>query len=145
MSDHNLTLKKRLPVPPEVVFDAWTTPEHMENWFSPAMMPASVPKLELRVGGEFRVDMHGEEKDYVHTGKYIEIDRPRKLVFSWFSESTQQKETVVTLELQADGDGTLLSLTHERFPTEESRDAHRGGWSEIVDRLEDVLAKQANA
>ena len=51
MSDQSLTLVKHLPVAPEVVFDAWTTPEHMANWFSPAKMPVSIPKLDLRVGG----------------------------------------------------------------------------------------------
>lgn len=142
MSEHNLTLVKYLPVPPEVVFDAWTTPEHMSNWFSPAGMPVSVPKLDLRVGGEYQVDMHGEGKDYVHTGKYIEIDRPNRLVFSWFSDGTEHKETIVTLDLKTDGDGTMLRLTHERFPSEKSRDEHNGGWSEILDRLESIFAER---
>ena len=83
-----------------------------------------------------------EGKDYVHTGTYIEIDRPNRLVFSWFSDSTGQKETIVTLDLKSDGDGTMLRLTHERFTSEKSRDDHTGGWSDILDRLESVLAKR---
>ena len=144
MSEHTLTITKHLPAAPEVVFDAWTTPEDMTNWFGPSMVPVSVPKLELRVGGEYRVDMHGEGKDYIHTGKYLEIDRPNKLVFSWFLQGGQENETVVTLDLKAEGGGTLLTLTHERFSTAESRDGHKKGWTEIVERLEDVLGAQAN-
>jgi len=139
-----LSLKKHLPVSPEIVFDAWTTPEHMSHWLSP-MTTASIPKLDLRVGGEFQIDMHGEGKDYVHTGKYIEVDRPNKLVFSWFSDGTQQQETIVTLELEPDGEGTLLTLTHERFPTEESRNNHEQGWTAILGKLEARFAKQASA
>jgi uncharacterized protein YndB with AHSA1/START domain len=142
MTEHRLTITRKLPASPEAVFDAWTTADQLANWCSP-MTTASVPKLELRVGGEYRIDMHGEEKDYVHTGKYIEIDRPNKLVFSWFSEGTQQQETIVTLEFKPDAEGTLLSLTHERFPTAESRDNHERGWTEIVDKLEHFMA-QAN-
>lgn len=140
MSEHTLTIKKRLPAPPEVVFDAWTTAEHMAGWVSP-MTTASVPKLDLRVGGEFQIDMHGDEKDYVHTGKYIEIDRPNKLVFSWLSDGTQQKETIVTLDFEADSEGTVLTLTHDRFPTEESRNNHEQGWTVIADKLEQALVK----
>ena len=144
MSDLALTMTRHLPVPPEVVFDAWTTPDYMANWLSP-MTTASIPKLELKVGGEFQIDMHGEDKDYVHTGKYIEIDRPNKLVFSWFSEGTGQQETIVTLDIQAEKDGSLLTLTHERFTSEESQKSHEGGWTRILERLDEVLSKRASA
>ena len=141
MREHTMTMTKHLPVSPEVVFDAWTTPDHMANWLSP-MTTATVPRLDLRVGGEYQIDMHGGEKDYVHTGRYLEIDRPHKLVFTWLSEGTQQQETVVTLELEADGDGTALTLTHERFPSAESRDNHEKGWTAIVEKLDAVFANE---
>jgi uncharacterized protein YndB with AHSA1/START domain len=134
MSDLTTTLSKRFDASPEAVFDAWTDPAGMGAWFSP-MTTASVPKLDLRVGGDFQIDMHGEGKDYVHTGRYLEIDRPRKLVFTWVSEGTQDQETVVTLDLEADGDGTLLTLTHERFPDTESRDNHAKGWDAIIEKF----------
>ena len=141
MSELTLTLTRHLPVSPEVVFDAWTTPDHMANWLSP-MTTASVPRLDLRVGGEFQIDMHGGEKVHIHPGRYLEIDRPNKLVFTWLSEGTQQQETVVTLELEPDGDGTALTLTHERFPTAESRDNHEKGWTAIVEKLGGVFANE---
>ncbi len=56
-----LSLKKRLPVSPEIVFDAWTTPEHMSHWLSP-MSTASIPKLDLRVGGEFQSTCTARER-----------------------------------------------------------------------------------
>ena len=140
MSELSLTLSKHLPASPEAVFDAWTTPAHMANWLSP-MTTASVPRLDLRVGGEFQIDMRAAETDYVHTGKYLEIDRPHKLVFTWHSEGTQQQETVVTLEMAPDGDGTMLTLSHERFPTADSRDNHEKGWTVIIEKLDGVFAQ----
>jgi len=142
MSDHNLTIKKHLGASPEAIFDAWTTPAKMAEWFSP-MTTASVPKLDLRVGGEYQIDMHGDERNYVHTGKYLEVERPNKLKFSWFSDGTEQKETIVTLELEPDGDGTMLTLTHEKFPTEKSREEHRKGWTAIVEKLGPVVGASA--
>lgn len=139
MNDLTLSLSKKLPVPPEAVFDAWTTPGHMAQWLSP-MTTASVPVLDLRVGGEYQIDMHGEGEDYVHTGKYLEIDRPHRLVFTWHSEGTQQQETIVKLEMKPDGDGTLLTLTHERFPGAESRDNHEEGWTVIMSKLSEALS-----
>jgi uncharacterized protein YndB with AHSA1/START domain len=139
MSDLTLTIKKHLTAPPEAVFDAWTTPDHMANWLSP-MTTASVPRLDLRVGGEYQIDMHGEETNYVHKGAYVEIERPHKLSFTWISEGTEQQETLVTLLLTPDGGGTELTLTHERFPSPESRDNHEQGWTAIVAKLEGALA-----
>ena len=63
------------------------------------MTTAEVPVLDLRVGGEFQIDMHGDGAVFVHTGKYLEIDRPNKLVVTWHSDGTGQQETVVTLRL----------------------------------------------
>lgn len=137
MSDLTTTISKHFAAAPEAVFDAWTDPDNMGAWFSP-MTTASVPKLDLKVGGEFQINMHGPDADYVHTGRYLEIDRPGKLVFTWISEGTKDQETVVTLALATDGEGTLLTLTHERFPDTESRDNHNKGWEAILEKFAGV-------
>ena len=142
MSEWTLTLTKHLKAAPEVVFDAWTTPAHMSGWLSP-MTTCSVPELDLKVGGKYRIDMHGDGEDYVHTGEYLEIERPNRLVFTWFSDGTGQQETQVTLEMTPEGDGTLLTLTHERFPSEESKGNHEKGWLAIMEKLEGVFSGTA--
>ena len=135
----SLTLTRHLPASPEAVFDAWVTPDSMAKWFSP-MTTATVPILDLHVGGEYQIDMHGDGEDYVHTGQYVEIDRPNKLAFTWRSDGTGQQETLVTLALEPDGDGTSLTLTHVDFPSVESRDNHEKGWTAIAAKLEAALA-----
>ena len=137
MSDLKTTLSKHYDASPEAVFDAWTDPEGLGAWFSP-MTTASVPVLDLRVGGEYRIDMHGEDIDYVHTGRYVEVDRPNRLAFTWISAGTKDKETLVTVEIAADGGGSLLTLTHEKLPDEESRDNHEKGWDAILENWSGV-------
>lgn len=138
MTQEALKLEKKLEASPEAVFDAWTNPESMASWFSP-MTTASIPVMDLRVGGDYRIDMHGDGKDYVHTGKYLEVDRPGRLKFSWHSEGTGQEETIVTLDIKSDGDGSMLTLTHEKLPNEQSRDDHEKGWMVILEKLPGVL------
>ncbi len=135
MSELTLKLSRHLLASPEAVFDAWITPSSMAQWLSP-MTTAEVPHLDLKVGGTYQINMHGEGVDHVHTGKYIEIDRPHRLAFTWVSDGTGQEETLVTLEMMADGEGTAFTLTHERLPHAESRDNHKMGWSAILTKLE---------
>ena len=144
VNEQILNIQKELSASPEVVFDAWTTPGHMAQWFSP-MTTATVPMLDLRVGGEYRIDMHGDDCDYVHEGKYLKVDRPRELAFTWISDGTQQEETIVTVHFEAKGEGTLLTLTHEKLPSDEARENHLKGWTVICDRLDGVLVSPASS
>jgi len=68
-------------------------------------------------------------------GKFKEIDRPHKLVFTWISEGTGQKETLVTLTFVHNDEGTLLTLVHEDFAEAEMVEMHTGGWTAILDKL----------
>ena len=130
----DLTITKHLPAPRDEVFAAWTNPDHLKNWISP-VGTASVPVLEPRKGGRFQIDMHGEDVTYVHTGEYLEVDAPERLVFTWISDGTEQQPSVVTIELaEADG-GTLLTLTHVKLPSADAATKHTGGWTAIVDQL----------
>ncbi len=71
---------------------------------------------------------------------YLKVDRPNKLVFSWESPFSTDGSTV-TLNFQAEGDAqTMVELTHVKFIDEQARANHAGGWSTILDRLEQVSA-----
>ena len=132
----SLTLSKRLPAPPDRVFAAWTSAESIQKWLCPYDTGKIEAELDLRVGGRYRIDMHGESGVFKHTGEYREIDPPSRLVFTWVSPATAGLESVVTIELAPAGDGeTDLTLTHEGFPDVAATDRHRGGWGSILQRL----------
>ena len=61
-----------------------------------------------------------------------------KLVFTWAWKTTPERESLVTVLLKPDGDGTLLTLTHEQFFDEDARDRHKGGWNGALDKMEKI-------
>ena len=87
--------------------------------------------------------MHSDERDYVHVGKFLKIDKPHVLEFTWISDGTEQKETIVRLQFEAKGAGTLLTLTHENFVSEKARQDHNQGWTAICDKLQEAVVNAA--
>jgi len=96
---------------------------------------------DVRAGGRYRIVMRtpaGEEHDV--SGVYREVVANEKLVYTWAWKSTPERESLVTLLLKPDGDGTLLTLTHEQFFDDEARNSHQGGWNGALEKLEKFLA-----
>jgi uncharacterized protein YndB with AHSA1/START domain len=85
--------------------------------------------------------MSSEEASREVCGTYVEIDRPRKLVFTWIGPLTNNVNTLVTVELNPLGDETDLVLTHERLPTPAIHEGHTKGWGNILDHLADAVSK----
>ena len=137
----SLTLKRRLKAPPAKVFAAWTDPEKIKRWMGPGPVAAIVAESDPRAGGRYRFLMRspdGDEHDV--GGVYREVVTNEKLVFTWAWKTSPEQESLVTVLFKADGDGTLLTVTHERFADEESRDSHQGGWNGALDKLERLFA-----
>jgi uncharacterized protein YndB with AHSA1/START domain len=137
----SLTIKRRLKAPPAKVYTAWTDPEKVKGWMGTAEMRPSHVECDLRVGGRYRWVMiapSGEEHDV--RGVYREIVPNEKLVFTWAWKSTPERESLVTVLLKPDGDGTLLTLMHEQFFDEDARDRHNDGWIGVLDKMEKFVA-----
>jgi len=131
-----VTIDRMLPASVEDVYAAWTDPAVMSTWLSPTGW-AEV-EADVRVGGRLRVVMRGDGMAIEHTGTYLVVEPPHRLVFTWISEYTGGSPTTVTVTLSPRGNDTHLTLSH----TDLSRDAamsHRDGWGTILERLESVL------
>ena len=96
---------------------------------------------DLRPGGAFSLVMSSEQSSREVSGTYVEVDRPRKLVFTWIGPLTNNVNTLVTVELYPRGDETDLVLTHERLPTPAIVEGHTRGWGNILDHLADAASK----
>lgn len=113
----------------------------MIRWWGATDPASRTAKADVRVGGRFHVGFRGDNGDqHDVSGIYREVVPAEKLVFSWAWKSTPERESQVTVHLKADGDGTILTLTHEQFFDEKARDDHRRGWSLALDNLERVFA-----
>jgi uncharacterized protein YndB with AHSA1/START domain len=120
----------RIDASPETVFDFFTDPDKMVQWMGRSH------ELDPRPGGAFRCDINGRD---IATGSYVEVDPPRRVVFTWGWESegsvTRPGTSTVEVGLEAAGDGTLVRLVHRDLTTDESRAQHRHGWEHYTERL----------
>jgi uncharacterized protein YndB with AHSA1/START domain len=115
------------------IFDAWTNPAEMGHWMTP--VGTARAEVDLRVGGRFRLLMADEHLSIEHSGEYRVIQPPTLLVFTWRSEFTGMRDTLVTVRLTPRGaDQTELEITHE-LATENEATSHAGGWNQLVSRL----------
>jgi uncharacterized protein YndB with AHSA1/START domain len=142
----SLAITRVFDAPREAVFAAWTDPAQMSEWMGPGEIRGEVETLDPRVGGAYRIVMRGTPAGNLAVrGTYREIDPPARLVFTWAWEEDAVThraghETLVTVTLRAVGSRTELTLLHERFDTETSRDSHNGGWTGVFDKLTKHLA-----
>ena len=141
-SETTLNLKRTFGAPRAKVFQAWTDPNVLKQWFR-GMDDWTTPihEIDLKVGGKYRLGMQPPDGDtpYVAYGTYREIQPPEKLVYTWSWEGQDPMETLVTVEFRAVGDSTEVELTHERFPNAAERDKHNEGWVGCLDQLSKLL------
>lgn len=79
----DLILERIVDVPPELVWAAWTTPEHVKQWFTPAPWKTVECEIDLRPGGIFRTVMRSPEgQEFPNVGCYLDVTRHRKLVWT---------------------------------------------------------------
>jgi uncharacterized protein YndB with AHSA1/START domain len=129
------------PATREQVFRAWTQASALERWFRPMGSVTTVKFLDLRVGGAFQFDLsQPDAPNIIISGYYIEIVRPEKLVFTWQSSTTNNKETLVTVILIESHGYTEVRLTHDRLDDELMILGHQKGWEYFMDTLSTLLA-----
>jgi uncharacterized protein YndB with AHSA1/START domain len=151
-----VTIPRREPIvqervvraPVEAVFRAWSDPESLSLWMCPAddMTPATV-EVDFRVGGGFRITMHGADQGYEHEGEYLEIEAPKRLVFSWISHfvPAPYSRTRVSVAIEALGEReSRVTLVHDELPDTDHYDGHTDGWSEILRKLAQELSAESD-
>lgn len=127
-------------LPPEQVFDAWLDPE-VANRFLFATPDGVRTRVDIdpRVGGRFRIDERRGAELAMHFGEYLEIDRPRRLVFT-FGTDPQEPPSRVTIEVVPAPGGSEVRLSHEiARKWAEWADRTREGWEQILRSLEAAL------
>jgi uncharacterized protein YndB with AHSA1/START domain len=144
-----VTLTRLFDAPRELVWKAWTDPVHMAQWFGPRGFTSSVPELDVRVGGAFRIVMRGPDgNDYPMKGVFREITPPARLVFSNIAIDNDgnhllEGETTVILEEQG-GKTTLTLHTYAKGMVPMAPQMLAGmetGWSQSLDKLGELVAK----
>jgi uncharacterized protein YndB with AHSA1/START domain len=127
-----ITITRRIRAQPEHVYRFFTDPVLWARW------QGTAASVDPRPGGGLRVVM-GPGGSGVAEGRFLELEPFVRIVFTWGWASSPLStlppgSTVVTVQLRPDGDGTLVTLTHDGLPAGE-RDLHAAGWSIYLDRL----------
>ncbi len=141
MTDLTLEITKIINAPIEKVFDAWLDPKRLSMFMMPMPgMPESDVENDAREGGKFTITMHAGDDLLPHTGEYLVIDRPDKLVFTWVSHCSVDDSTVTLNFTKIDDNTTNISLSHVKFIDEKTRSDHEGGWGNILESLNSLLS-----
>jgi uncharacterized protein YndB with AHSA1/START domain len=127
MNTLKLNVSRLIRAAPEDVFRAWTDPERMQRWFGTTKQIVN-PKVD----GLFYLAMEHQGRTWPHYGRYLRLEKARVIEFTWMSEGTEGKETVVTIELAPRDGGTQLTLNHLGVPDTEMGRGHQEGWTAIV-------------
>lgn len=137
----SLTLQRRINAAPARVFRAWTEAAQLMKWMHPGDAEVTRADLDARVDGRYLIRyLKTDGRELEVSGQYLEVVPDAKLVFTWAWRSSPEQESLVTVLLRPDGNGTLLTLTHEQFVDEETRDHHQLGWGDGLDSLERYFA-----
>jgi uncharacterized protein YndB with AHSA1/START domain len=134
-----VVVRRTIAASAEELFDAWLDPDALSMWMRPGSIVRTQAKVDARVGGRYEIFMQSDASDYPHSGEYRVIDRPRRLVFTWQSQGTQGRETVVTVDFLPTDQRTEVVITHERLP-EAARESHTSGWTSGIERLDRFMA-----
>jgi uncharacterized protein YndB with AHSA1/START domain len=127
----------RIAAAPETVWAFLTEPEKMTRWLCTAAT------VDLRPGGvNQQTHTDGEGVDHYLDSRFVEIEPPHRLVFTWKFHSGTAEERAVTstveVTLEPEGDGTLVRLVHRDVP-DGLRADHERGWSTLFRRLQELL------
>jgi uncharacterized protein YndB with AHSA1/START domain len=143
-SDLELVMIRAFDAPRELLWEAWTSPEHLPRWLlGPEGSTMPVCESDLRVGGEWHFVWRQEDgSEMGMTGEYKEITPPERLVSSQ-SWGDDWPETTNTLVFTEDGERTIVTQTI-LYPSLEARDAAlatgmRTGIDSGFDRLDAYL------
>jgi uncharacterized protein YndB with AHSA1/START domain len=134
-----------LPATPAVVYDEWLNPEALSDWMCPRPARATSIDLEATVGGRLRMEIEEHGVRFTVTGRYVELDRPRRLSFTWSCSTWPDPnlESLVTVTFEPRGvNETSMTIAHTLLPPD-MVDQHQSGWARVAEQLGAELSVEA--
>jgi uncharacterized protein YndB with AHSA1/START domain len=147
-ADREITTTRVLDASRDLVFEMWTNPNHVAQWWGPHGFTTTVQEMDVRPGGVWRLVMHGPDgKDYKNKIVFIEVVKPERLVYKHTPEKdTEPVSFQVTVTFAEQGSKTRLTV-QMLFPSAAARDhvikkyGAAEGLNQTLSRLEELLAK----
>lgn len=142
-----VSLSKDFPVSAERLFQAWTSPEELKQWWHPMGNQLTSVTNDLNPGGtvayRFR---NGDNPDEIEiSGKYETVKPNEELVYSWIWHLPHQPigngDYKLRIRFVPQGQGSRLEVAQENFGSEEAVQPHRDGWEQNLERLKEYLGR----
>ena len=149
----DLVLERMIDVPPALVWEAWTKPEHIMKWFAPKPWTVSECEIDLRPGGMCRTVMRSPEgQDFPGVGCYLEIVEGKKLVFTdallpgYRPSENPFFTAVITIEPSGKGTKYTARAIHGTVANREKHSAmgFHTGWGKCLDQLVELMQGRAS-
>jgi uncharacterized protein YndB with AHSA1/START domain len=127
----DITVKRVIPAPAGNVFDVWIDPKSPGGpWFG-----AERTILNAVVDGLFYFAVKHEGRTWPHYGRFLRIECPHQVEYTWVSEATKGVESVVAVTFESQGDQTEVTLCHAGIPDDELGRQHKDGWTWVLSML----------
>ncbi len=133
----SVRVSRRFSAPPDDVFQAWISPLRAARWLFATRAGRMVrAEIDAHVGGRYYITERRSTGDVEHSGKYLEIDKPRRLVFTYSVPKHSSNTDRVTVEIAPQETGCELTLTQEIKP-DFAAFARRteSGWTQMLESL----------
>jgi uncharacterized protein YndB with AHSA1/START domain len=137
---HRMVVRRRIPAPREIVYEAWVDPDGIREWMCPGDVVSAEAVLDVRVGGSFHIIMRARDRVHEHSGTYQIVDPPAKLAFTWSAVENPGEITLVTVEFLPHGEESELVITHEGFSKADVAQRYEMGWGTIAEKFGAYLA-----
>lgn len=135
-----LVVRETIRATPERLFEAWTRPDQLMQWWGPEGVTCSAAEVDLKIGGAYRIANRFPDGQLLWiTGSFEAIEPPHRLVYSWSIGADPGASERVTVRFEARGDATEVIVTHERIHDRALRDMHEKGWTGCLAGLKRYL------
>ena len=125
---------------PAKVFEAWTTPVLLRQWWGPPPYSCPVAEIDLRVGGAYRLANQGPDGDTIWiTGVFTRVEAPAALSYTWKLSTWDTEASLLHVAFLPHPAGTEVRVHHERFHDAAARNEHALGWQGCLDKLQAFL------
>jgi uncharacterized protein YndB with AHSA1/START domain len=139
-----LEIERVLPAARSIVWEAFTDPDELAQWWGPSGFTIPSLEFEARVGESYRIEMQPSEGETFYLcGEFRDVAAPARLgyTFAWEDPDPDDVENLVQLRFQQVGESTEVLLDQGPFKTEARRELHRDGWTDSLDKLEQLLSR----
>lgn len=145
-SDRTLTLERTLNAPIELVWEAWSKPEHIAHWWGPKGMDVNVIEHDFRVGGKWKYTMlMPDGNEFTSDGRYIEIVNLERIISTAnFKPMTEGVEIQALFEENGDKTNFTFNVVHptEEYCKQQEKMGFYNGWGSVFDGLNEYLQKE---